>query len=733
MNWMPIPALGGVNLFDDPRAIRDEEVQWARNLVPLKPGILKKRGGLLRPYGEFDFFYPSDVVSAALMSPISQSISDMVVVTRGSNGCGFIGVSFASGLSVASSLLPFDHQRLFAFSWDAKIYGLPGPDAQWIGPSQYPYYIFDTTIVSTSSAPATAAFAGAGNENVYPSVASPYKSRLVLANFGKGYENTIAFTDDFSATVVGDNLLASNGRAINLKAAADGDEIVAMIEVMLTSVGSPAESGLLILQRHGAPYLLTGDMDQTTGGTSTLDIKRMSVSTGCAGPYTVVRTPVGIVWAGADDVWCFAAGVLPHRLGLKIQPALKVTPAQLQYRWTAAYADGFYRLAVWGAGQPLDATSAPGDQWWLDLRDGLPRDWREAKWWGPQQYLAGATPSSTAPVPATWGMVADTRAGQDPILRYVALCDQGFSVGEYDPIGTRDLTVVPLVAQDYQYLDPEVTAELITKEYALAPARDQINDGILMALRPSNDLTLKVDFVIDDGDQISTRTKYLAGPDIFRLDSSRLDTAGTTVNGKAIKTALYPQIRRAGQTHTFRIYDTAGWTLISGFNNILIVGLGRQDGGTPAKQLRLTVPAGNYTMATLVAAINNAPLTDANGTSYGTLGSNTPNAPITTSILSGLVTFDDSADPSFLNFVINMNDNVGADEPFATIDDWLICSRLAGGILGFSGNSGNPSFFGDGSSAPNAIASAVGPFKKGISDWEIYGVAANMEVLPRTP
>ena len=738
---MPVPALSGVNLFDDPRAIRDDEVQLSRNLAPARPGILKKRGGLDRPFVQVNNIATTDRPHAAVMSPVPDSESEIVFTFSTSSGSGttVVGVTLAGGIP-ASQSMPFKHPRVPMVPWKNAIYMLPGPHAEWApGPSMFPFYVFDvntegaaalTTLPFTNSTTSPA-----GNNNVFPKYAFPYKQRLVLANFGKGYENTILFTNDFRPDQVGPDALASNGRSISLVAGADGDEIVAGIEVMLTNVGSPAESGLLILRRYGDPFLLTGDMTQvsdegTASGDFTLDIKRISVKTGCAGQYTVVRTPVGIVWAGADDVWCFAAGVLPHRLGQKIQPALKLTPAQLQYRWSAAYFDGFYRLAVWGAGQPMTLTDAPGDQWWLDLRDGLPEDWREAKWWGPQQFLGGAV-SGAAPVPQTWALVAESRAGKDAALFYVdrvevASGDYGTVLGTYGT-GPRDMTAVAAYIADSDYVDPEVTAELVTKEYALSPGRDQINDGVMMVLRPSNDLTINADFVIDDGDQVLTRTKRIAGPDNFRLDSSLLDqTDGSSrVTGRATKTALYPTTRRAGQTHRFRIYDTAGHTVVTGFNDTLLVAVGDFHSNPP--QYRLTAPAGSYTISTLLTALNAALLTDADGVTHGTLSANG----ILLSVVATLVTFDDSPSPSNSNLVISFVSNASVSSLFAVAADWEKSRRL-GAILGFDTNS-NPSFFGDGGGGPFSFSASTVPFKKGVADWEIYGIAANMEVLPRTP
>lgn len=726
MNWMPIPALGGVNLFDDPRAIQDSEVQWARNLAPIKPGILKKRGGLSRPLSTHSFDSTERPV-VAMVSPISGSPVDVVVLTRETDQSTvrFHGVALDNVLIGFFSTPPFYAPRPHVLSWAGKAYLLPGPDAVWNGPSRFPYYVMEykNDPASDFTQVNGLAFAGTGNDLVFPKYAFPYKQRLALANFGKGYENTIVFTDNFTADVVGNSVLASNGRAINLVAGADGDEIVGGIEVMLTNVGSPAESGLLLLRRYGNPFLLTGDMDQTTGGTSTLAIQRISVNCGCAGQYTVARTPVGIIWAGADDVWCFAAGVLPHRIGQKIQPALKLTPPALQQMWTGVYHDGFYRLAIWGAGQSFNE-APPGDQWWLDLRDGLPDDWRNARWWGPQQFLGGATLAGATPSPGIWTSFPETRAGRASRLVYVDWTANSWSFGDYGD-GTRDLTSDPVSGiADADYVDPEVTAELITKEYALAPARDQINDGILFAIRPSNDLTLSVDFVLDDGDQVLTRTKRLAGPENFRLDSNKLDqTDGSSrVTGKAIKTALYPATRRAGQTHRFRLYDTAGYTIVQGFNDSVAVALD-PTGATIYTYWVGTVAPGCYSISDLItavaAAINAAkPVTSNNWafTSASGVYSLNPGGPYGNPV---------NISVRFISTTLTPPDN--GTPPTAA--QALACRRLFG-ILGFdvSGNALNA-----GPGVNPTIAGSTAPFKKGISDWEIYGVAANMEVLPRTP
>lgn len=604
--------------------------------------------------------------------------------------------------------------------WNGKVYALPGPYATWIGsPTKFPYYIFDTTAEVSGSTVSTAAFAGTGNESVFPAIAVPYKQRLALMNFGRGYENTIAFTDDYTADVVGDDLLSSNGRAISLVAGADGDEIVAGIEVMLTNVGSPAESGLLILRKYGTPFLLTGDMDQTGGGESTLDIKRISVNCGCAGPYTVVRTPHGIIWAGIDDVWAFAAGVIPTRVGQKIQPALKLTPNQLQYRWSAAYFDGFYRLAVYGEGQSLAATSAPGDQWWLDLDDGLPRDWRSAEWWGPQQFLGGPAVGGTAPTPTTWNIVPESRAGKDACLFYTDRTENdgaspAIYVGRYGT-GPRDLTIRAALIADHDYVDPEITCELITKGYMLQPPYSQLNDGLAFTAHPSSPIQLTTRFILDDGEYYYDTTKYMT-QEGFVLGSTRLGTKATFKKQKSL--SFYPSTRRAAMQHRFKLTDTAGWVIVTGYNDCLYIVV--QDvPNAISYQTVVTVDAGAYSISDLADAVVTA-------YNAAKLFGNDWSA----SFSSGILELDGGGPyATSVDIAIRFAAFPAEEGTAPTAAQLAACLKLAN-ILGF--DTAPVTAISDRGLSPLLIGTYA-PFKKGVSRLEMHSMQANFDVIPRTP
>lgn len=752
MTYQPVPISGanGVNLIDDPTELPTGEVISCKNHYPAKKGKLSKRPGLSRPIRLCTV--PFGIPSNAIMSPLLRSVADLVVAERNlTDKIVYLDGVALNGSTLLSFPLPFDHMRLPLMVWAGKIYALPGPYADWrasvavptsSGPSRYPYYVYDLSTEVAGSVSGLA-FTGTGNENVFPTLGVPYKQRLVLMNFGNGFENTILFTNNYSAIIIGNDVLALNGRAINLVAVPDGDEIVAGAEMMLTGVGSPSEAAFLVLRRNGNPFLLTGEPEQLDGslaptGTSTLDSKRISLDTGCAGQPTVARTPYGIVWAGPDDVWIFRAGALPVNVGLKIRPALKQTPASLQYRWTGVYHDGFYRLAVWGEGQPMDQTDAPGDQWWLDLRDGPPQSWKDAKWYGPQQFLGGAS-AGIAPRPQTWGLLTEKRTGKDSKLYYIDRVETAaatFSgvVGEYGSTNGRDMTAMEAYIADKDYVDPEIVAEIVTKEYDVAPGYEKGTDGVRFTVRPDNDLGLELDIVTDAGDQSQTVDKQI-NPGQFRANIDVLDT-GLATNTKPISVSMYAEAgnRPVGQTFQYRIRDVAGYSIVEDYNDLFFIS--PENYQITPNQRYIQIPEGVYSFSELVSAIAAGLLLDADGVSHGTLANNDTGESITTKITAGKIVFDDSANITQQALTLNVVNNNFVANAFATTEQLLRCKRLCA-LLGLNTDQ-SQNITGDGSSGGGGVAtvSIVGdfaPFKKGVANYDIWGIQANIEVYPREP
>lgn len=689
-----------------------------------------KRNGLTRPSISGASFTLNAPPVSAVVSPVADSTYDVFSISRPVSGtAGLILLASQLGIGVGTATtLPFWHKRPWTFAWNRQFYVLPGPYAQWIPSAlaQAPLYV---TNLPSSSAVATY-FGGTGNEGFYPSVVCAYKQRLVYANFGLGYENSISFTDNYSATTIANDALAGNSRGnIALVSGNDGDEIVGMVEVMLTGVGDPAQSALLILRRFGNPFLLTGEPEQSSGTpASTLDIKRISINAGCAGPYTIAKTPVGIVWAGQDDVWGFGAGQVPVKIGTKIQPEMANTPPEHQAMWTGVYHNGFYRLAIWGEGQPIGVGNAPGNQWWLDLRDGLPNNWEAAKWWGPQQYLGGAA-ADTAPVPQTWVMFPETRAGKQSKLYYADYTEGGSGattvIGEYG-LGndSRDLTSPVVAIADADYVDPEITCEIVTKEYDVAPTYEKGSDGVRLTVRPDNFCGLELDIVTDAGDQSQTVDKLVV-PGQFQVNKDNLDT-GLITNVKPCAVSLYAEAgnRPVGQTFQFRIRDVAGYVIEEGVNDTLIVRINIETSPgiyTPYTWLA-TIADGNYTRNELIDALTTAINAARIAGPVWTISSYTP-----------LEWEIDNTPTNCRAVLIAITPLVDEPSGITPTDGQVLSSMRLIAMLGFAYNSlPHNGVVGSLGTISNLTATDT-MFRKAVSNYDIWGISANIEVFPREP
>jgi hypothetical protein len=395
-------------------------------------------------------------------------------------------------------------------------------------------------------------------------LAVPYRNRVVWANFGSNYPNTLVFSDNFTAGTVGNDVLAANGRNVSIVAGNDGDEIVGLAPVMLTAVGTPVESALLVLRRYSS-FLVTGEPDQTTGGTNSLAVNAMSVAAGCASPWTIQSTPYGIFWAGQNEVWCFKQGQIPIPIGTKIQPALLRTPRSLSYKLSASYFNGFYRLAVFGEDVgALDYSSGCKDQYWLDLRNGAPPDAASAQWWGPQQYAyqggSGATRSSTGV------MFRDDRPGGSYSLYGFERSDnQGGSLNSaivrYDSDNVVDVSnASPNV--DYS-ADLTIKPDLITKEYDLGdPMLQKIYDGMEANVWASQTGRLLAQGVLDGGAQYAETNIDVVATG-FGGDSAPIPTTGASMPRSPQAIAAFDTNRKTGTTIQLRVQGQTGYLIDS--------------------------------------------------------------------------------------------------------------------------------------------------------------------------
>lgn len=726
--YPPISMLGGVNLFTHPSALGDSELVRSKNMAPINHKRMSKRLGVGYLGGiDSSTAYPV----AGIISP-HINLGDVVALTRpadGSENLTAVAINDGETSAVLSQAFNWYSQRPWMFcgtSWVGSVLTqfvivLAGPDAipAASGGMSPPYpgqSIFPNGASWSSS---NFSLGGANNEYLRPKVASAYKRRTVYANFGPGYENTIAFTDNEFLSLVGDDILAKNGRAVNLTVAQDGDEIVALVEVMLFNVGSPAASALLVLRRFGSPFLVTGELDQTTGGTSSLDIKRISVNAGCANPYTVARTPYGIIWAGQDDVWCFEYGTV-RNIGLKIQPALQESATGQQIWWSGAFHNGFYRLAIWGPDQDYAFPNAPGDQWWLHLDGGLPKSWQEAEWYGPQQIVNGATTLVT-PTKATRVMLAENRASHGSKLYGIevgvvsAEDTRNIVLVSYDQNKGRDLASNPDVLDIQDTNGCEIEGLIVSREMDVEPNLEKSSDGLQGTVRPDNDLQLIMSIIPNAGDDRQQVAKQIS-PGGFRANINTLNTDPIgQVRPSGFSIYAQPGNRPLGNTFQFELEDTAGY-VIGSWNKYLVVAT--NTGASDSDLWVVTLDEGAYTLTDLLDHIE----TRINAGKPSGAGDNW-----VVDLTSGKVRFQATdAGNSLVMFIL-----FTTSSSIPTEAQLNACRQLMG-VLGFdtSLNSGVGLF--DTGVAP-AITGYESVYPNAVSHYELWGLKANIEVFPREP
>ncbi len=513
------PKLGGVNLLDDSKRIDDAELTLAKNIYPTIPGILNKRDA-----SQYVSSVSNVAIPLAFYLPPPTVPGDLILVTR--------GTPYQSGLflntylqvwdsSIDTKLVQHDFgastpRRPATYYFNNRLYVFAGPLSNVSG-----------KIVTESAGLAVLQdFEFTGTPGLKPAIASAYRDRYVYGNFGPGYEHVIAFSDTFTRGVMPANVLATDGRNFTVGSPADGD-MVAIVQIMLTAVGSPAQAALLVLHEFAA-HIVTGQPNDSDDATAPLYgdllISRVSFNCGCASAETVVTTPYGVIWAGHDDVWMFNFGQVPQRIGSKIRPALLRTPASVRYLWHAAYYNGTYRLAIAGEEQDVQANSPMQDQWWLDLRDGPPPDAARARWWGPQQYLTrtdtGVPDDPLAAQDTDYGggsrfMQVENRLGMEPILwgldyyraTAVARADLTILVN-YDVPSPRDADgAAGLAAFTPAGLEgTEINFEMQTKDLDYGDSDiDKIYTNIEFSIWTSYSEQLVIECVLDGGLQTDTQ------------------------------------------------------------------------------------------------------------------------------------------------------------------------------------------------------------------------------------
>lgn len=571
--YIRIPTTGGVNLHDDPREIRDDELVKAKNLVPFRKGMLRKRPAL-RYWQYFDGTFPSgsligDVPRAVTLCPSTFDIDGIVASKRGL-------VSWAPNSEDGPLYQEFGSLAPRApvlFTLNGTIYCLPGGDNTGAG--------YKVEAPSTLSA-----FAFQGTNNGFsPNVAGVYRRRAVYGDFGAGYENRIAFADPDDPTSVANDLRSANTGAIDI-GATDSDRIVAFAEITQSEVGAPIDSSLLILKHYSA-HILVGEPGTVADPDLTgLSVSKVAFECGCVSASSVVQTPYGIFWVGPDDIWYFERGSLPVRVGTKLRPLLEAQPANLRWRIQAAYHKGFLRVALFSQGQGPTDDSLLGEQWWLDLRKGAPKNSEEACWWGPQvfcpprAYLDTLTDSYVG----TNIFLRDAREKNSEVLYDIRPGAHEGGLGSinsggyiYDQEASRDFyedylsggsrVTDPNAPENHDEAGCEIEVELISKEYDFG--HPMLHKGLIATYSDYwTNLTaqIKQQVLVDGGYSTDDTSEELEAPSLL-LDA---DATENNLARKFQELAIYPSDIVTGKTFQFRIYDQAGY-VIGETNDTLVI------------------------------------------------------------------------------------------------------------------------------------------------------------------
>lgn len=764
----------GVNRLLDPRRIQDDQLVNAQNLYPVSPDEPSKRGSL-DLWFQTGYTQTSQLPLAVMGIPFKAANKYMMLTRNIGSQLTTLAQPFASDGSVPNNVTPADlipvitTYRPGMVAFDSKILMAMGPPynshGAWLYSAKidvnkapaYPAHFMDShDLTHSGQQNAGPNFLKPIDVGAYsPRVVATYADRVVWGNFGPGFENLILFSDSLHNIQYNANLpsqqvdgglsqtddipfvIASDGggffsRAFRVGAMGDDDRIVAMKEIMLTAIGSTPSKGLLVL-REKSVYLFTGEPNQTTDNQTTfplignLVMSRVAFDCGCSSAETVVTTPYGLFWAGPDDVWFFAYGQVPLRVGSYIRPVLQRTPASLRYRWHAAYWNGTYRLAVDSDGISLGDDSPCGEQWWLDLRNGPPQGAPEvephenAEWWGPQVYniARGFAGGNTTLQVGTRTMCVGNRGDQQALVGVeegeTATAHISIAVAKYDGPNEYDATLDPSLGPG-AVTGHEILLDVQSKEYDLGNGRlDKMVQGLQMDLYTDIDAIVNVDFIMDGGKITDTVTKALG-----QLGwAVGVDPVGSLPFFKATQgIQAYPTAgqRDIGKRFAVRIYDTAGYYIVTGVNDTVIFTTG--DG---AIYHRATIPAGFYTSVTVLAtAVATAMSIDTNTFSSAVDG--TGHRQIIKSISTWYPGYSDSDLGGSHNPSTNALYVAGT---FSTAQ--FRSTRKVMALLGI-----DTSVAGTTLNGTTITAVAVAPFKT-VPLWEIASMAANVFVFPREP
>lgn len=621
-----VHGLLGVNLQAEPRFLKDGEAVRTKNLVPLLNGQLGKRrsvalvGELMRDLELTDIPVALHTFN---LPHLASARFGLLIFTRD-------GVLWAALFGTPTPTLEaaYTERQLSANTWDGiqpvvfsmegRIFILPGKqgDLGTSGPSHWARgvecgVIFESernpaVVPEIGPPPATGgsgfgplnywySVGGGSGENVaMPAGGVPYRQRAVYWNLADGYEDCLLFSDNDAPAYCGVGALAANGRYIRVGSRNQGS-IISCVQVMLTSVGTPSSTALLVLFETGA-YLVTGEPNQSTDTTDMLgdlQVQQMNIRCTCIGHATVVQTPYGILWMGTDDVWMFVEGQLPFRVGTKLRPLLVGQPRSFLKKLYASYHDGFFRLALYSPGSAGGLTVAPEEHWLLDLRQGAPRNSEEARWFGPQMYTP-VLEADVSPIPGLHCATQDLWGGTGPRLISACPTVDGSAVvirlvdvegGTGEDLAVTD-AAIPVVARQ----DSHPTFELISKDDDFGDFNtDKLYTGAEIGMLPTRPTGVTVEAILGGGEDTGSDEQTLVAGG-FILDSDSLDdrTLAETYDHQL----SYPDetTRPLGKSIQLKVSDNAGY-VITEFNDELLFDW---TDGALTLQPTATIPRGHY-------------------------------------------------------------------------------------------------------------------------------------------
>jgi hypothetical protein len=397
---------GGVNLHADPTQIRDDQLAYAKNLVPVRPGVIGSRPCMqwAREAMQPNLGFGSMCVLRAMFSPIGPELS-IVYWDIGNNELRFnlfddsVARNDSKRIVIANNCVPVSMVQ-----WDGDTYVFTGETrgarAAFASNS-------DGFVVEAIN------WSDAGNENFKPTGAAVIRDRMVYWGYGDGRE--VMFADRGKPLQIGANAVAS-GRSIPVALIAQSP-ITHCQELVTSNTGSPNQS-VVAVWTTDSMYMLLGEPAESFDPGAvigSLQQNLLPVNAGCVSGATVASTPYGTIWAGPDDVWFMPFGSTPIRIGTNIRPALLETPPNLRWKWHGVYDPNTsqYRLAIFGPGAGPTEISGCTHHYILDMSQSPPRDADSAVWWGPQVYnqvggqVCNGSTTAGNPGPGTQALAVD--------------------------------------------------------------------------------------------------------------------------------------------------------------------------------------------------------------------------------------------------------------------------------------------------------------------------------------